>query len=542
MTMNDKLALILCDSLQEEALHILKQERFDHVDAFFYNPDCYGPKISKGNIDRILGSILENSHYGRVEVFHSDLCFRSSVLDYPKEKVNFQTADLCFKFLINEKFIRQLIDEASYILTPSFLKRWKQVINKKWQFDRTGAIDFFHESTKKIVFLDTKTSNNLTKELIALSEYIKMPYEVLSVGTDYLKLKIQKVYQDWLNDKERKEYHQKLAKTAASLADFQMSFDFLKNISQSFNEKDIIHNTFEIFNVLFRPANLFFLSLRYRGRNKLHFKNFRGLISESDEKKAYEQLKDFYAQNKKDTGKSYCMTEDRKGFILKITHKEDVLGVFMLQEAFMQEYLKKYINHALSLVTVLGLAISNARSFSELNDMKDKYRFLSFHDSPTGLYNRTYFDEEMKRISNDLERFKPVTLISADINNLKETNDAMGHLKGDKLIKESVKILASSIRKTDILARIGGDEFCAILPKTSLSLAAERFEKIKVLTDRYNQQSKDIKISISIGMYGTEKDQTADLYEIFRKSDEMMYINKKIMKAKEASQKKTSLR
>jgi diguanylate cyclase (GGDEF)-like protein len=535
--MDDKLCLCICENFKKEILSILEQEMLKDLDVFFYTARCHGAKTENEDLKQLLLSLSKNVQYSRIEVLNSDLCLQRTSCRYPDHKIYFRTEDLCFKFLANSRLIEQLIDEASYITTPSLLEKWEDIILGKWQFDRTNAISFFHESTKKIVFLDTMTKKDAITALKALSDYIKIPYEVLSIGTDHLKLKTLQIYNDWLNWKEKKQYQQKLAKAAASLADFEMSFEFLKNIAQSFSENEIIENMFALFAVLFQPANMCFLRIRHRVCDHGHFKNYRGTASSLDKEKSFKEMRQFYKRNKNEAACSHSLTEDKKGFLLKIKHKEIILGILMTKEPLMQEYLQKYLSHALSLSAMLGLAISNARSYEELAKIKDKYRFLSFHDSLTGLYNRMYFDEEIKRINNDLDRFRPVTIISADINNLKEVNDHMGHAAGDRLIRNTAKILSSSLRKTDILSRIGGDEFCAILPKTSLSVAAERIEKIKVVTEEYNRKDKDIHISLAIGSSGTEKSGKDDLYDILKKSDELMYINKKIMKAKVRSQK-----
>jgi diguanylate cyclase (GGDEF)-like protein len=189
--------------------------------------------------------------------------------------------------------------------------------------------------------------------------------------------------------------------------------------------------------------------------------------------------------------------------------------------------LKRSIHYA---IERKKLEVEKRKFESELNDLKNKYQFLSFHDSLTGLYNRMYFEEELKRINSDIGRFKPVTIVTIDINNLKAVNDKDGHDEGDILIKETTKILSLFTRKTDFIARIGGDEFCAILLKADMAVANKRKEELIEKINAYNTQNKEIKIDIAIGIASTQEDDNNSIYEVVKRSDELMYVNKKQMK------------
>ena len=156
---------------------------------------------------------------------------------------------------------------------------------------------------------------------------------------------------------------------------------------------------------------------------------------------------------------------------------------------------------------------------------EEKIKYLSFHDELSALYNRRYFENEIKRINNS--RYLPISIIIGDIDNLKYINDNYGHKIGDKYIQKSVEIINSISRSEDILARIGGDEFAIILPETSFKIAgkiSDRIENECKRTSINNDLPEPLRISLGYATMGKEDD---DLDDIFDKADKKMYENKK---------------
>ncbi|MFH1074302.1 MAG: diguanylate cyclase, partial [Candidatus Firestonebacteria bacterium] len=161
------------------------------------------------------------------------------------------------------------------------------------------------------------------------------------------------------------------------------------------------------------------------------------------------------------------------------------------------------------------------RDITEQRSAQEHIKYLSFHDSLTGLYNRAYFEEEIKRL--DVERELPISFIMGDVNNLKLTNDTFGHEEGDRLLADVAAVLKSSCRKGDIIARWGGDEFVILLPGTDYSYVKEVAKRIK------NSCSKNyhtvIAPSVALGISSKEKG-CFNIYKILREAEEKMYKNK----------------
>jgi len=164
--------------------------------------------------------------------------------------------------------------------------------------------------------------------------------------------------------------------------------------------------------------------------------------------------------------------------------------------------------------------------FTDLTERKiaeDKLRYLSFHDNLTGLYNRAYFEQELKRMETD--RFNPVGIIVCDVDGLKVINDNLGHQAGDLLLVTVGSMLRKCFRDSDIVARIGGDEFAAILPASDESIGGMVCDRLKQEMVEHNRAKPHIPVSFFIG-YAVGEAREVGINELFKMADDNMYKNK----------------
>jgi len=171
-----------------------------------------------------------------------------------------------------------------------------------------------------------------------------------------------------------------------------------------------------------------------------------------------------------------------------------------------------------------GNTIGCVLVFRDFSDKKAKQReveYLSYHDQLTGLYNRRYFEEELTRL--DTKRNLPLSIIYGDVNGLKIINDAFGHSQGDQLIQMVAETLKAVCRADDIIARVGGDEFIILLPKTDSKELEELIVRIREQTNRIT--IKNIETSVSFG-WDTKNDETRTASDLVKKAEEFMYQKK----------------
>lgn len=161
------------------------------------------------------------------------------------------------------------------------------------------------------------------------------------------------------------------------------------------------------------------------------------------------------------------------------------------------------------------------RDFSEKKERQQQIEFLSYHDQLTGLYNRRFYEEELRRL--DTARNYPFSIISADVNGLKTINDAFGHETGDQLVQKVAEIIKKECRADDIIARTGGDEFIILLPKTDSQSAKVLVNRIKSRIEQ--EKIMNINISISFG-WETKNEEDQDILGVIKSAEDFMYKKK----------------
>ena len=182
---------------------------------------------------------------------------------------------------------------------------------------------------------------------------------------------------------------------------------------------------------------------------------------------------------------------------------------------------------------VLSGALSNIHKRNELMLLYEERRLSSITDVMTRLLNRRGLEEQLTPMWQQLcMKREQVAFISFDMDGLKQINDTYGHLAGDFAIRLTAQAAHRTAPKDAILARTGGDEFLAVIPRAGHAEAEKYMQRFREELERLNQrESRSFKVSASCGATVFRPDSLTTIEECVQKSDEEMYREKEKRKA-----------
>ena len=158
--------------------------------------------------------------------------------------------------------------------------------------------------------------------------------------------------------------------------------------------------------------------------------------------------------------------------------------------------------------------------------MEEEIQGLSLRDELTGLYNlrgfRILADQALRLATRS---GTPFSVLFVDVDRLKQINDSLGHAAGSALLVETAELLTTSFRESDVIARIGGDEFAVAgqFSAAGIRVAAQRLEEQAMATDVQSTGGKPL--SLSVG-YATNDHRRLSLQDLLDEADTTMYDQK----------------
>ncbi len=167
-------------------------------------------------------------------------------------------------------------------------------------------------------------------------------------------------------------------------------------------------------------------------------------------------------------------------------------------------------------LTVLSDSIQRALDYEELFEKAS-------HDALTGLNNRRVFDDRIIGMMDSAKRYKhPLTMLSMDLDRFKEINDSLGHQAGDEVLKSVASLLRDAVRSSDLLVRMGGDEFILVLDNTNQKSARILAERLVEAVDKLDMWA-DVKTKLGISIGLAQMGQDESLRQWLERADDILY-------------------
>ena len=160
----------------------------------------------------------------------------------------------------------------------------------------------------------------------------------------------------------------------------------------------------------------------------------------------------------------------------------------------------------------------------EVHYHEEIYRLMTV-DGLTQIFNRRYFNEALEREVNRSKRYNRVlSLVAFDIDHFKVINDTFGHLVGDTVLRQVSSAVKPRLRREDIFARTGGEEFAVLLPEIALDGALTTAEKVRAIVESASlkQDQKLVRCTVSLGVATLHRDD-ASAQDLYKRADERLY-------------------
>ena len=220
------------------------------------------------------------------------------------------------------------------------------------------------------------------------------------------------------------------------------------------------------------------------------------------------------------------MEQTRNIQIVAVTNLGDLDSKIKGIEEGVDDYLVKPINvHELK--TRVKALLKKKQYLDKLCAKYEMAVHSAITDKLTGLYSRGYFDHFLDlEVKRSYRQKTPVSLLMIDIDNFKQINDTLGHLVGDKILKQLGYLINANTREIDLAARYGGEEFAVVMSNTGVQEAEQAAERIRQIVPEFGFSYSDSQVTVSIGVavYPSDAHSPDDLIE---KSDRALYDAKR---------------
>ena len=344
--MSHRLCILVCEHLAPEAAAVAAGEGFGDVLVCAFPARCGRPALAWDELVAAAGG--HGADVDRVVVLGGECCRDLAGTPGPdRPPFRVDVAVGCPQLLVNQATAASLQQSGAYLISPGWLTCWRRHM-ERWGFDQATAREFFGECTDRLLLLDSGVREDTTDLLGELAEFVDLPAEVLPVGLEVMRLHLSNLVLGW-----RLERASPAPEAEQQTAELAMGMDQIVDLAAAKTEAEAMERICTLFSMLFSPRRVACLAI-IDGEPRLD------PAAPPLEAEAQGQLASL-------TG-DYQWTPSGDGFLLRIEHRGIAVGAVMLDGLACPRHKERYLNLALGLASVCGLAVANARSSDALRE------------------------------------------------------------------------------------------------------------------------------------------------------------------------------
>jgi PAS domain S-box-containing protein len=385
------LGLLCCEILNDEVRAVLAAGSFPNLITGFYPRHCM---LGDQEKNPVLSPLVEMLKICEQVIVIGCGCF--SPISIPSEITRMEhrtvlTPDLFRDILLPEGLYESYQREGVFITLPGNVRNWSRFLQCQG-FDALTGKEFFTESVNSIVCLDTLIDPETPNNCEILSSMMDIPVTARVTGIRPFLQYVTIQYQELEHKNERERLTRQIREANHKAADYAMMGDLLSEITSIHTEDQVIKKTLDLFTFLISPQKVAFISL-VNGRSERIYPQpeygfpsqdlIRSLISQTDES-------GIFASN--------------TGFFVKVRSDQALLGILVVENLAIPEYIHEYLDISQIVIRVCGLALVNARSRQQLE--------TSVHDLAEEIEQRKNIE---KALFTSEERFRSLVETTSDI-------------------------------------------------------------------------------------------------------------------------------
>ena len=340
--MSAQVCILCCHNFHAEIAASIVAEGFDDVVAVPFPARCGRPPVSWEELRPSIPADCKQIIILGRSCLHG---LGDPPVGFPPVRI--VTQKQCFHLVAGEHLVDEAISSGGYLITSAWLADWRGQI-RALGFDPEQCSEFFSEFAKELVLLDTGLDSATSQRLAELQAAVGLSAKRISVGLDHTRLLITKLVLEWRLAEARSTAKAQVKRHASELADHVAAIDMLERLAKTQRESEAISSIEELFRMLFAPAALYYLQV------------------ENTTSRSGSQIPESLLKAMKELNSDYVWAPDNQGFLLRIAHGDETLGILALEQLAFPQYRERYLNMALSISGVCGLAIDNARNRKRL--------------------------------------------------------------------------------------------------------------------------------------------------------------------------------